>query len=98
MDAVGGVVGAVFAFVSTVAMLVLLAWTARRVMGAPVGWVRAGLVSLLAISVASAALTSGLRAAGWWSGDGTLEVEPWVALVGIVLVFCWAFVLGLCVL
>ncbi|MGE9351787.1 ABC1 kinase family protein [Isoptericola variabilis] len=98
MDAVGGVVGAIFAFVSTVAMLALLAWTARRVMGAPVGWVRAGLVSLVAISAASAALTSGLRAAGWWSGDGTLEVEPWVALVGIVLVFCWAFVLGLCVL
>ncbi|MFD6135915.1 ABC1 kinase family protein [Isoptericola sp. NPDC056618] len=98
MDAVGGVVGAIFAFVSTVAMLALLAWTARRVMGAPVGWVRAGLVSLVAISAASAALTSGLRATGWWSGDGALEVDPWVALVGIVLVFCWAFVLGLCVL
>ncbi|MFE5311255.1 ABC1 kinase family protein [Isoptericola sp. NPDC056605] len=98
MDAVGGVVGAIFAFVSTVAMLVLLAWTARRVMGAPVGWIRAALVSLAAITGASAALTSGLRAAGWWSGEGTLEVDPWVALAGIVLVFCWAFVLGLCVL
>ncbi|MFF2454130.1 ABC1 kinase family protein [Isoptericola sp. NPDC058082] len=98
MDAVGGVVGAIFAFVSTVAMLALLAWTARRVMGAPVGWIRAALVSLAAITGASAALTSGLRAAGWWSGEGTLEVDPWVALAGIVLVFCWAFVLGLCVL
>lgn len=98
MDAVGGAVGAIFAFVSTVAMLVLLAWTARRVMGAPVGWIRAALVSLLAITGASAALTTGLRAAGWWSGDGALEVDPWVALVGIVIVFCWAFVLGLCVL
>ncbi|SKC74670.1 ABC1 kinase family protein [Krasilnikoviella flava] len=98
MDVVGGVVGAIFAFLSTVAMLVLLAWTSRRVMGAPVGWIRAALVSLVAISGASGALTSGLRAAGWWSGDGTLEVDPWVALVGITIVFCWAFVLGLCVL
>jgi len=98
MDAVSGVVGGFFAFVSTVAMLLLLAWTARRVMGAPVGWIRATLVSLAAITGASGVLTGGLRAAGWWSGDGVLAVDPWVALVGIVLVFAWAFVLGLCVL
>jgi ubiquinone biosynthesis protein len=98
MDALGGVVGAIFAFVSTVAMLVLLAWTSRRVMGAPVGWIRAALVSLVAITAASGALTGGLRAAGWWQDDGVLAVDPWVALVAIVLVFAWAFVLGLCVL
>jgi ubiquinone biosynthesis protein len=98
MDAVGGVIGAIFAFVSSVAMLVLLAWTSRRVMGAPVGWIRAALVALVAITAASGALTGGLRAAGWWDDDGVLAVDPWVALVAIVLVFAWAFVLGLCVL
>ncbi|MFE7405490.1 ABC1 kinase family protein [Isoptericola sp. NPDC057559] len=98
MDAVGGVVGGIFAFVSTVAMLVLLAWTARRVMGAPVGWIRATLVSLVAITGASAALTGGLRAAGWWDDDGVLAVDPGVAFVAIAVVFAWAFVLGLCVL
>jgi len=98
MDAVGGVAGAIFAFVSTVAMLVLLAWTSRRVMGAPVGWIRAALVSLVAITAASGALTGGLRDAGWWQDDGVLAVDPWVAFVAVVLVFAWAFVLSLCVL
>ncbi|CAM3841738.1 ABC1 kinase family protein [Isoptericola cucumis] len=98
MDWVGGAVGGFFVFVSTVAMLVLLAWASRRVMGAPVGWVRAALVSLVAITGASGALTGGLRAAGWADDDGVLAVDPWVALVAIVLVFAWAFVLGLCVL
>ncbi|GAA1717624.1 AarF/UbiB family protein [Isoptericola hypogeus] len=98
MQLVSGFLGGLVAFAATVAMLVLLAATARRVMGAPVGWVRAGVVSFAGLTAASAALTAGMRAAGWARADGTPTVEPWVALVAVALVFAWAFVLGLCVL
>ncbi len=50
------------------------------------------------LSVASWVLTGGLLDAGWSRPDGTLTVEPGVALVAVVLAFAWAFVLGLCVL
>ncbi|MFF2832116.1 ABC1 kinase family protein [Cellulosimicrobium cellulans] len=89
-----GLVGIVF----TVVMLLLLAATARRVMGASVGWIRSAVVAFAMLSVASWVLTNGLLDAGWSRADGTLTVAPGVALVAIVLAFAWAFVLGLCVL
>ncbi|WP_166845161.1 AarF/ABC1/UbiB kinase family protein [Isoptericola sp. BMS4] len=98
MQLVTGALNGLFAIVSTVLMLTLLAWVSRRVMGAPVGWLRAGLVALASITGASAALTAGMRQAGWSRADGTLAVSPGVALVVIALAFAWAFVLGLCVL
>lgn len=89
-----GLVGIVF----TVVMLLLLAATARRVMGASVGWIRSAVVAFAMLSVASWVLTNGLLDAGWSRADGTLTVAPGVALVAVVLAFAWAFVLGLCVL
>lgn len=94
MQVLYGLVGLVF----TVGMLLLLAATARRVMGAPVGWVRAAVVSFAMLTVASWVLTNGLLEAGWSSPEGTLTVSPVLALVAITLTFAWSFVLGLCVL
>ena len=98
MQVVSGLLTGLVAFVATVAMLALLAATSRRVMGAPVGWIRAGVVSLLSLTAGSAALTYGLRTAGWSTLDGRLTVAPLVALAAIALTFAWTFVLGLCVL
>jgi len=98
MQAVSGFLTGLVGLVATGLMLGLLAATARRVMGAPVGWVRAGVVSLLALTAASSALTYGLRSSGWATADGRLTVTPLVALVAIALTFAWAFVLGLCFL
>ncbi len=94
MQVLYGLIGLVF----TVAMLLLLAATARRVMGAPVGWVRAAVVSFVMLTVASWVLTNGLLVSGWSRADGTLTVSPVLALVAVVLTFAWSFVLGLCVL
>ncbi|WP_435738494.1 AarF/UbiB family protein [Cellulosimicrobium sp. PMB13] len=98
MQVVSGFLTALFGLLATGVMLALLAATSRRVMGAPVGWVRAGVVSLLSLTGASSALTYGLRTAGWAAPDGRLTVQPFVALAAVVLTFAWAFVLGLCVL
>ncbi|MCB7135294.1 ABC1 kinase family protein [Cellulosimicrobium marinum] len=98
MQAVSGFLAGLVGLLATAVMLALLAATARRVMGAPVGWVRAGLVSLVSLTVASSALTYGMRRAGWATSDGRLAVDPLVALAGIALTFAWTFVLGLCVL
>ncbi|WP_340697428.1 ABC1 kinase family protein [Cellulosimicrobium funkei] len=98
MQVVSGLLVGLFGLVFTVGMLLLLAATARRVMGAPVGWIRSAVVALAMLSVASWVLTGGLLDAGWSRPDGTLTVAPGVALVAVVLAFAWAFVLGLCVL
>lgn len=98
MQVVSGFLTALFGLLATGVMLALLAATSRRVMGAPVGWVRAGVVSLLSLTGASSALTYGLRTAGWATPDGRLTVQPLVALAAVALTFAWAFVLGLCVL
>ncbi|WP_454728598.1 ABC1 kinase family protein [Cellulosimicrobium protaetiae] len=98
MQVVSGFFVGLVGVVSTVVMLVLLAATARRVMGAAVGWIRSAVVAFAMLSVASWVLTNGLLDVGWSRSDGTLTVAPGVALVAIVLAFAWAFVLGLCVL
>ncbi|MBE9940223.1 ABC1 kinase family protein [Cellulosimicrobium cellulans] len=98
MQVVSGLLVGLFGLVFTVGMLLLLAATARRVMGAPVGWIRSAVVALAMLSVASWVLTGGLLDVGWSRPDGTLTVAPGVALVAVVLAFAWAFVLGLCVL
>ncbi|MFE9231997.1 ABC1 kinase family protein [Cellulosimicrobium funkei] len=98
MQVVSGLLVGLFGLVFTVGMLLLLAATARRVMGAPVGWIRSAVVALAMLSVASWVLTGGLLDAGWSRPDRTLTVAPGVALVAVVLAFAWAFVLGLCVL
>ena len=76
-----GLVGIVF----TVVMLLLLAATARRVMGASVGWIRSAVVAFAMLSVASWVLTNGLLDAGWSRADGTLTVAPGVALAAVLL-------------
>ncbi|MFD4990506.1 ABC1 kinase family protein [Cellulosimicrobium cellulans] len=98
MQVVSGFFIGLVGVVSTVVMLVLLAATARRVMGAAVGWIRSAVVALAMLTVTSWVLTNGLLDVGWSRPDGTLTVAPGVALVAIVLAFAWAFVLGLCVL
>lgn len=98
MQVVSGFFVGLVGVVSTVVMLVLLAATARRVMGAAVGWIRSAVVALAMLTVTSWVLTNGLLDVGWSRPDGTLTVAPGVALVAIVLAFAWAFVLGLCVL
>ncbi|WP_082379632.1 AarF/ABC1/UbiB kinase family protein [Cellulosimicrobium cellulans] len=98
MQVVSGFFVGLVGVVSTVVMLVLLAATARRVMGAAVGWIRSAVVALAMLTVTSLVLTNGLLDVGWSRPDGTLTVAPGVALVAIVLAFAWAFVLGLCVL
>ncbi|WP_264031017.1 ABC1 kinase family protein [Cellulosimicrobium sp. SH8] len=98
MQVVSGFFVGLVGVVSTLVMLVLLAATARRVMGAAVGWIRSAVVALAMLTVTSWVLTNGLLDVGWSRPDGTLTVAPGVALVAIVLAFAWAFVLGLCVL
>ncbi|MBN0039502.1 AarF/ABC1/UbiB kinase family protein [Cellulosimicrobium cellulans] len=98
MQVVSGFFIGLVGFALTVVMLLLLAATARRVMGASVGWIRSAVVAFAMLSVASWVLTNGLLDAGWSRADGTLTVAPGVALVAVVLAFAWAFVLGLCVL
>ncbi|PFG42010.1 ubiquinone biosynthesis protein [Isoptericola jiangsuensis] len=98
MQQISGFLTGLVGLVATAVMLGLLAATSRRVMGAPVGWVRAGIVSFLTLSAGSAALTYGLAENGWADADGDLTVHPLVALAAIGLTFAWAYVLGLCVL
>jgi ubiquinone biosynthesis protein len=98
MQEISGFLTGLVGVVATVVMLGLLAATSRRVMGAPVGWVRAAVVSFLTLSAASGALTYGLASNGWVTDAGDLTVHPAVALAAVVLTFAWAYVLGLCVL
>ncbi|MBD5785369.1 AarF/ABC1/UbiB kinase family protein [Cellulosimicrobium terreum] len=98
MQALSGLATGLVVLVATLVMLVLLAATARRVMGAPVGWVRSAAVCFVVLTAGSSGLTAWLDETRWVRPDGTSTIEPWVLLVAVSLAFAWAFVLGLCVL
>ena len=86
---------ALFTAVATIVMVLLLAATARRVLGAPVGWIRSILMTFLVLSVGTWGLTEGFQQLGVLAPDGSLTVHPGVVLVIVVLAWAWSFVVGL---
>lgn len=86
---------ALFGALATGVMVLLLAATARRVLGVPVGWIRSILMTVLVVSLGSWGLTEGFQQLGVLQEDGTLTVHPGVVLVIVVLAWAWSFVIGL---
>lgn len=93
------VVSAIVVTIGTVLTTLVVAATARRVLGAPVGWVRSAVVSLLAVTVGSWALTQAFAPLELVGDDGERLVVPVVvALVVVVVGWAWVFVGALAVL
>lgn len=88
------VVFGLFASALTVAFVFLLAALARRVLGVPVGWLRAVIFSVVVVGVSSSLLTFLADRTGLAAGSRLL-VSPGVALLIGTLAVAWMFVLGL---
>jgi len=86
--------------ISTVINVILLGFFARRMIGVPVGWPRTIVVSLVVVAVIGPLLTNVLPDLGVRPEvvDGTDVRGLTVALLVIVLVVAWAFVLEIIVL
>jgi ubiquinone biosynthesis protein len=93
-----GVVFGLITGVLTVLFVVLLAGLARRVLGVPVGWLRAVVFGLIVVAVSSSSLLTFLARHTGLVVDGRLVVNPGAAgLIGGLAV-AWMFVLGLAAL
>ncbi len=88
------VVVGLFASAFTLVFVFLLAALARRVLGVPVGWLRAVIFSVVVVGVSSSLLTFIANRSGLIAGSRLL-VSPGVAVLVGTLAVAWMFVLGL---